>query len=88
MFLDDFFQGEKGLCGRKENLLGHYNTIQVAKIECNKDNHCIGIQEINGIFQPCRDGLKKPGRGGRYYIHEKQVVTGMSLFIFSCLYNR
>ena len=49
LFLDDFFQGEKGLCGRKENLLGHYHSIQVAKIECNKDSHCIGIQEINGI---------------------------------------
>ena len=83
-FLDDFFQREIGMCGSKENLNGNYNSIQVAKIECNKDNHCVGIQEKKGTFQPCRNGVKKPPKG-RVYIHEKQVVTGMSLFIFSCL---
>ena len=69
------------MCGSKENLLGNYNSIQVAKIECNKDNHCIGIQENIGIFQPCRNGLKKPGKD-LSYIHEKQLVTGMSFMVF------
>ena len=82
-YLDNYFPKERGVCSNPGNLHGRYDSLKLAKIACNRDSHCIGVQdtkcETSGIFKICKTGFRTPAQHS--CIHEKQGFTGTCLSI-------
>lgn len=72
------------MCSNEKNLHGMYGSLDVAKVACAKDFHCIGVQDTGCknimSFQLCKNGFMKPGRGSSC-VHEKKLAPGMYLLI-------
>ena len=83
-YLDNYFPKERGVCSNPDNLHGRYDSLKLAKIACNRDSHCIGVQdtkcETSGIFKICKTGFRTPAQHS--CIHEKQGFNGTCLSIF------
>ena len=77
--LDDFFARQKGICSSEQNIYNDYfDNLKLAKLACNKDSHCIGVQQKTNGFRLCKKGLRKPDT---LYVYEKQVATGKNPFV-------
>ena len=57
----------------------YYHSLNLAKLACIKDKHCMGVQDMgytNPVaFRLCKKGFRKPHK---QYIYEKQVAIGMN----------
>ena len=82
--LDQYYPRERGSCSHEDNLHGRYSSLQDAKVECNRDIRCIGVEDHdcqNVVFHVCKNSYKKPAER-RACIDEKHVVTGTIIYIF------
>ena len=80
------------MCSNEENIYGDsYYSLNLAKLACNKDSDCFGVQKLdftNTVFRLCKKGVRKPYKHN-VHIYEKQLTLSMSklvsfLIIASC----
>ena len=72
------------MCSNEENIYGDsYYSLNLAKLACNKDSHCIGVQKLdfrNTVFRLCKKGVRKPYKHN-VHIYEKQLALSMNKLV-------